>query len=165
MASPSSPLRKLPPAVARELRRHVSPRPLKSPSEQLRELREERWSGAQYALGGCMALLTAAASFPLLATWWISLNDKEGALTKAQIRRGAFNNSGSTDVGRDPDWDFSTGQYRKPVGYQAVLDQERESRGRPALPPEFHASSSPGAIDKHEKKMLDFAHGRAKNDG
>jgi hypothetical protein len=162
MSSP--PLRKLPPEIVRELRRHVSPRPLKSPAEQLRELREERSSAMQYVLGGCMALLMAAASFPLVATWWISLNDKEGALTKSQIRRGAFNNSGSTDVGRDPDWDFAGGQYKKPVGYQAVLEQERERKNRQALSPEFHAAA-PGALDKHEKKMLDFAHGRAKNDG
>ena len=31
------------------------------------------------------------------------------ALTHAQIRRGAFNNSGSRDAGKDPYWDFKTG--------------------------------------------------------
>ena len=159
----ASPLRKLPPDVARELLRHVSPRPIRSPSEHLKELQQQRASSLKWVLGGCVALLGTAASFPLLATWWISLNDREAGLTKSQIRRGAFNNSGSTDVGRDPDWDFTNGTYKKPVGYQAVLEQEMTAKNQ-RLPPEFHGGSAE-ALSKHEKKMIDFAHGRAKNDG
>ena len=34
-----------------------------------------------------------------------SLTEKEGELTGSQVQRGQFMNSGSRDVGRDPDWD------------------------------------------------------------
>jgi hypothetical protein len=38
-------------------------------------------------------------------------------LTHAQIRRGAFNNSGSRDVGKDPMWDFSKGVRKQDKEY------------------------------------------------
>ena len=34
-----------------------------------------------------------------------SLTAKDGELTGSQVQRGQFMNSGSRDVGRDPDWD------------------------------------------------------------
>jgi hypothetical protein len=43
------------------------------------------------------------------------------ALTHAQIRRGAFNNSGSRDVGKDPYWDFKTGTRIKDKSYEELF--------------------------------------------
>jgi hypothetical protein len=56
--------------------------------------------------------------------WVGRLNDKDEALTAAQIRRGAFNNSGSRDVGRDPNWDFSKGLYKKDADYEAMFARD-----------------------------------------
>lgn len=73
--SGSSVLKKLPPEVARELRRHVSPRPLPKPGQK--PVVEEERKGMSKVLAGCIALTATAASFPLLATWWIgNLNEK-----------------------------------------------------------------------------------------
>jgi len=105
---------------------------------------------------------STAASFPLLATWWIKLNEKETPLTAAQNRRGAFNNSGSRDVGRDPNWDFEKGQYKKDAGYFAIFQEE--ATGRKRMPGEFLAMP-PDAMRRHQQKIEDFAHGRARNDG
>mmetsp|Transcript_23443 Transcript_23443/g.36843 ORF Transcript_23443/g.36843 Transcript_23443/m.36843 type:complete len:93 (+) Transcript_23443:1-279(+) len=59
---------------------------------------------------------------PYLFINWINpLTDRNDALTKSQIRRGAFNNSGSTDVGKDPYWDFKRGK-RKKVGEDGCND-------------------------------------------
>ena len=43
------------------------------------------------------------------------------ALTHAQIRRGAFNNSGSRDAGKDPHWDFKTGTRIKDESYTELF--------------------------------------------
>lgn len=53
--------------------------------------------------------------------WIQPLSERDGALTGSQIRRGAFNNSGSTDVGKDPYWDFKRGR-RKKVGEDGCDD-------------------------------------------
>eukprot|EP00581_Thalassiosira_minuscula_P008401 CAMPEP_0183710188 /NCGR_PEP_ID=MMETSP0737-20130205/5995_1 /TAXON_ID=385413 /ORGANISM="Thalassiosira miniscula, Strain CCMP1093" /LENGTH=92 /DNA_ID=CAMNT_0025938413 /DNA_START=208 /DNA_END=486 /DNA_ORIENTATION=- len=45
--------------------------------------------------------------------WIQPLSERDGALTGSQIRRGAFNNSGSKDVGVDPYWDFKRGRRKK----------------------------------------------------
>ena len=45
--------------------------------------------------------------------WIRPLTDRDGALTGSQIRRGAFNNSGSKDAGIDPYWDFKRGRRKK----------------------------------------------------
>mmetsp|Transcript_7920 Transcript_7920/g.13260 ORF Transcript_7920/g.13260 Transcript_7920/m.13260 type:complete len:87 (+) Transcript_7920:155-415(+) len=37
---------------------------------------------------------------------------QEEALSATQIRRGAYINSGSRDVGRDPDWDKNTFEWK-----------------------------------------------------
>ncbi|CAK4079856.1 unnamed protein product [Aphanomyces euteiches] len=37
---------------------------------------------------------------------------KDGPLSTTEIRRGAFLNSGSKDIGPDPDWDHATNTYR-----------------------------------------------------
>jgi hypothetical protein len=65
----------------------------------------------------------------LVAHWWIGgLAEKESALTAPQIRRGAFLNTGSKDIGRDPQWDFSIGQYKKDAGYYAIFQEEQEQQ-------------------------------------
>ncbi|OQR83519.1 hypothetical protein ACHHYP_14615 [Achlya hypogyna] len=36
----------------------------------------------------------------------------EGPLSTSQIRRGVYMNTGSKDIGRDPDWDLTTNTYK-----------------------------------------------------
>jgi hypothetical protein len=57
----------------------------------------------------------------LFINWIQPLNDRDSALTGSQIRRGAFNNSGSKDAGKDPYWDFKRGR-RKRVGEDGCDD-------------------------------------------
>ncbi|KAF0696543.1 Aste57867_12736 [Aphanomyces stellatus] len=38
--------------------------------------------------------------------------EKDGPLSTTEIRRGAFLNSGSKDIGPDPNWDFKTNSYK-----------------------------------------------------
>jgi cation transport regulator ChaC len=113
-------LSKLPPEIARELRRHVSPRPLQQRSKQ-RPM--EQRPGGNWVLAGTLVFTGMAFSIPFVAQQWIGhLNNREQPLTHAQIRRGAFLNSGSTDVGRDPQWDFRKGQFKKDDNYWAIFD-------------------------------------------
>lgn len=163
----ASPLKKLPPEVIRELRRHVSPTPLKKSgnvgaANQLRgaQVREKAPSSSlKWVVGGCVGLVATAASFPVIATWWIHLNDKDDPLTAAQVRRGAFQNSGSRDVGRDPNWDFKKGEYKKDAGYYAIFEEDKKRK----LPGQFLAMSDE-KLQKHEKKIEAFAKGEARND-
>ena len=157
----SSVFRKLPPEVARELRRHVSPRPLPKAVQKPTGMQEEQKKRLQWVLAGCVALTATAASFPLISTWWISnLNAKEESLTAAQVRRGAFNNSGTKDVGRDPNWDFAKGEYKKDAGYFAIFNEEQKKK----LPGEFHAVH-PDKIKDHEKNIEAFAKGQRRING
>jgi hypothetical protein len=41
-----------------------------------------------------------------------SLSEKEGSLSGSQIQRGQYINTGSQDIGRDPDWDLKTHKWR-----------------------------------------------------
>jgi len=144
-----SALNKLPPHVARELRRHISPPPLKRnplPNEQ-------NSSSLRWVVGGCLALVGTAASFPLIATWWISLNDRPEALTANQVRRGAFNNSGSRDVGRDPDYDFEKGEHKLKSGYAAMMQEDSQVSNI------FLAVDSK-ILDKHAKEIEELAKGK-----
>jgi hypothetical protein len=69
-------------------------------------------------------LTSLAASIPYLASKWISsLNEKDEALTAAQVRRGAFLNSGTRDVGKDPSWDFRTGTYKRDEELSEMIKQ------------------------------------------
>eukprot|EP00558_Chaetoceros_sp_UNC1202_P011609 CAMPEP_0197239640 /NCGR_PEP_ID=MMETSP1429-20130617/6089_1 /TAXON_ID=49237 /ORGANISM="Chaetoceros sp., Strain UNC1202" /LENGTH=133 /DNA_ID=CAMNT_0042699095 /DNA_START=73 /DNA_END=471 /DNA_ORIENTATION=+ len=104
--------RKVPEHIARELRRHVKPKPGQSNSSS-------SGNGSKVStLIGCAAFIGVTASMPLLAMKWIQpLSDRDEALTQAQTRRGAFNNSGTRDVGRDPNWDFKTGTRIKNKEY------------------------------------------------
>lgn len=106
----SQSLKNLPPHIARELRRHVSPRP--HPKRGAAALPGAPKAHKSYAsvLLGCAVLTATAASLPLAAHYWIEgMFDRDAPLTAPQIRRGAYMNTGSKDMGRDPDWDFATG--------------------------------------------------------
>ncbi|EJK60863.1 hypothetical protein THAOC_18722, partial [Thalassiosira oceanica] len=73
-------------------------------------------------LASCLALTGGMIAIPYFFVNWIQpLGERDGALTGSQIRRGAFNNSGSKDVGKDPYWDFKRGR-RKQIGDEGVED-------------------------------------------
>ncbi|TYZ65985.1 hypothetical protein PybrP1_005569 [[Pythium] brassicae (nom. inval.)] len=61
-----------------------------------------------------VAVGAAFFSLPFVAHWTKAENftRKEDALNAAQIRRGAYLNSGSRDAGVDKDWDFYTNTWR-----------------------------------------------------
>lgn len=122
-------LKKLPPDVARELLRHVKPNP--------RITRRGGGGGAPTNNGdknkksstkillGCTAFVAFAGSLPYWATQTIgNLSEKEEALTAAQVRRGAFMNSGSRDAGKDPNWDWKNGRYVYPKGFAEHLKKQ-----------------------------------------
>lgn len=122
---------KIPPHVARELRRHLvkqSP-PLSNPSTGTSSSAGNSDTASSVfssvppkALAGCLALTATMTLVPFAFMNWIRpLSDREDALTKSQIRRGAFNNSGSRDAGIDPYWDFKNGR-RKRVGEDGCED-------------------------------------------
>lgn len=149
-----SSLKKLPPEVVRELLRHVNHAPKRSEALQPQP---QTSSTMKWVLGGCLTLTAAAGSFPLVAHWWIgNLNEKDQALTGPQVRRGAFMNSGSKDIGKDPNWDFRTGQYKKDAGYYAMYQEDEEQRKQKKLSAEFFAAPN---LDKHEEAMEAFAKG------
>jgi hypothetical protein len=170
-----SSIKKVPPHVARELLRHVSPaggavgktgrnnKAAAAADQQNGSPSSSSSSGNSNhhtILFGCLAFTGAAASIPLVATWWIGrLSDKEDPLSAAQVRRGAFLNSGSRDVGVDHNWNFATGEYKKETGY-AVLVAEEESR----LRGEFLATSA-SELQQHEHKLEAFAKGRGGRNG
>ncbi|RYG49073.1 hypothetical protein EON67_07005 [archaeon] len=58
----------------------------------------------------------------------LTLSDKP--LTGSQIMRGAYMNTGSKDVGRDPDWDAATGRYMGSSiqSFQPTEEQIQEHR-------------------------------------
>ena len=75
---------------------------------------------------GCTVFVGAAASLPYWATQSIgNLTDRDDPLTAAQVRRGAFLNSGSRDAGKDPNWDWKHGTYVYPKGFAEHLKQQR----------------------------------------
>lgn len=160
----SNKLKNLPPHVLRELKRHVSPKPLKTSGARQagqEQQKQKMGTGMKMALGGTILLTATASSFPLLATWWIgNLSQKDDALTAPQVRRGAFLNSGTRDVGKDPEWDFQKGVHKSKSGYAAIAEEEKAARN---LPAEFHALG-PKHMEKHEQELIDFATGKKRQD-
>jgi hypothetical protein len=159
----SNSLKNLPPHIVRELRRHVSPKPLKVPSGRNAASTSDTnvaapmSMGMKLALGGTLLLTATAGSFPLLATWWITnLNQKDDPLTAPQVRRGAFLNSGTRDIGKDPEWDFEKGTHKTKSGYAVIVAEESSSR---KLPAEFLAMEA-ASLKKHEQGLIDFATGK-----
>ena len=121
---------KIPPHVAAELRRHVAATKKHASSKG-----EKSGGSSQDGSGGgwskgttlaaCCAFTAAAGSIPyLVMKHFKPLNEREEALTHAQIRRGAFMNSGSRDVGKDPMWDFKTGTRIKDKGYVELFEKD-----------------------------------------
>eukprot|EP00339_Tiarina_fusa_P027963 CAMPEP_0116998936 /NCGR_PEP_ID=MMETSP0472-20121206/1839_1 /TAXON_ID=693140 ORGANISM="Tiarina fusus, Strain LIS" /NCGR_SAMPLE_ID=MMETSP0472 /ASSEMBLY_ACC=CAM_ASM_000603 /LENGTH=140 /DNA_ID=CAMNT_0004698249 /DNA_START=106 /DNA_END=528 /DNA_ORIENTATION=- len=116
----ASSLKKLPPEVARELLRHVKPR-VKVNSAKA----EAKNSSNTRLLVGCATFVGCAASLPYFATQSIgNLTDRDEALTAAQVRRGAFLNSGSRDAGKDTNWDWKNGQYIYSKGFAEHLKKQ-----------------------------------------
>ena len=99
-------------------------------------------------LAGCLALTATMTIVPYAFINWIRpLSERDDALTGSQIRRGAFNNSGSRDVGKDPYWDFRRGR-RKRKGDDGIDDDggyedlfKRDSPGDTDLGDAFTAKS------------------------
>lgn len=166
--SASSKLKNLPPHVLRELKRHVSPTPMKPSAGQHASRgptaapgsKQKMGTGMKLALGGSLLLTATAGSFPLLATWWIgNLNQRDEALTAPQVRRGAFQNSGTRDIGKDPEWDFEKGLHKTKSGYAAIAEEENARQ----LPGEFLALG-PKEMKKHEQDLVDFATGKKRQE-
>ena len=108
----SNAFKKLSPEVRRELLRHVKPSS-SSPSfsqKNAEQLKHERSKSARNWLFACVGFVGAAATLPYIATQKIgNLTDRDNPLTAAQVRRGAFMNSGSRDAGKDTNWDLKKG--------------------------------------------------------
>jgi hypothetical protein len=116
-------LSKLPPEVARELRRHVSPRPLQQMAAKAQQKQKAKSGAGGWVLPATLLFTGGAFTMPFIAQQWIgNLNARDEHLTGPQIRRGAFQNSGSKDVGKDPQWDFRKGEYKKDDNYWAIFD-------------------------------------------
>jgi hypothetical protein len=110
---------KIPKHVAQELKRHVQ----KSSSHN----NNNNNNKTVMALLGCVALTGLAAAMPYLATKWTgNLNAKDDPLTAAQVRRGAFTNSGTRDVGKDPNWNFQTGTYKHSPDLEKMMQQQQQ---------------------------------------
>eukprot|EP00545_Synedropsis_sp_CCMP1620_P014875 CAMPEP_0119014136 /NCGR_PEP_ID=MMETSP1176-20130426/9374_1 /TAXON_ID=265551 /ORGANISM="Synedropsis recta cf, Strain CCMP1620" /LENGTH=134 /DNA_ID=CAMNT_0006967277 /DNA_START=21 /DNA_END=425 /DNA_ORIENTATION=- len=119
---------KIPPHIARELQRHVakSTRITAAPTPSSSAAGES--SSGNKVLIGCLSFLGFSISIPFIAMQWvgISLTDKEDPLTAAQVRRGAFLNSGSRDAGKDPNW--NKGQYKKDKEYQELFKKDNPDK-------------------------------------
>ena len=68
-------------------------------------------------------------------------------------------NTGTRDVGRDPDWEGGVHKLKTEAGYAALVEQEKETR---KLSGEFLALPAE-QMQKHEEKMKAFAEGRSRN--
>ena len=109
---------KIPPHLARELRRHVV-----KPSPTTNNESKSSFFSDPKVLAGCLALTATMAAVPYFFMNWIQpLTERDDKLTGSQIRRGAFNNSGSKDAGKDPYWDFKRGRRKKPAEDGCVDD-------------------------------------------
>ena len=76
-------------------------------------------------VAGCTAFVSFGAFLPYWATQTIgNLTDRDEALTAAQVRRGAFLNSGTTDAGKDTNWDWKNGRYVYPKGFAEHLKRQ-----------------------------------------
>ncbi len=77
-------------------------------------------SKAKHARAICIGALVAGGGFMAYAIPFVIVQMKksqntmsvEGPLSSSQIRRGVYLNTGSKDIGRDPDWDLVTKTYK-----------------------------------------------------
>lgn len=146
--------RKLPPHVLRELKRHLDP-----PPSSARAGGQQRKQGSNTVLYATLVLTATAASFPLVFhSWMENLNAKEEALTAPQVRRGAFQNSGTRDVGKDPDWEWEQGR----AYYKGLAKSGYANVNSASIPGQYHAAH-PDRIQAYEDKIVAFATGVGKN--
>ena len=80
-------------------------------------------------VGGLLLFLGAMATLPFLIhkrnlrlTQGETLINSDKPLPNHAVRRGAYMNSGSKDVGVDPDWDLKAGTYK---GQKFVQDASK----------------------------------------
>ena len=130
----SNAFRKLPPDVRRELLRHVKPSTntqtsklnadrLRRNHENLEAVGKNRSKSSKKWLLGCVGFVGCAASIPYWATQKIgNLTSQEAPLSANTVRRGAFNNSGSKDAGKDENW--KKGVYVYPKGLEEHLKKQ-----------------------------------------
>ena len=131
---------KLPRDVQRELLRHVKPLPNSkanskattggmNQNHKTTTMQQRKQRDAYKILLACVGFVGFSASLPYWATQWIdNLNDRDDPLTPAQVRRGAFLNSGSKDAGKDPNWDWKHGRYVYPPGFAEHLKQQNPNQ-------------------------------------
>ena len=119
-------LKNLPPDVRRELLRHVKP----SSAQSAQTAHDTAAKTKTYwpLVVGCTAFVGFGCSLPYFASQTIgNLTDRDEPLTAAQVRRGAFLNSGTHDAGKDPNWDWKNGQYIYPKGFAEHLKRQNPS--------------------------------------
>ena len=114
--------------MARELKRHVAGSSSKSSrgtKAAVNNTKQQQQEGASRVLWACVGFVGFVATVPYFCVQWIGgLTDKDDPLSSSQIRRGAFNNSGSRDAGRDPNWDLSRGVYKPSKELRDLLAKE-----------------------------------------
>ncbi len=116
----ASKLKNLPPEVQRELLRHIKPR-ISTVNNASTTSSKNYWP----LVAGCTAFIGFGFYLPYWATQTIgNLTDREEPLTAAQVRRGAFLNSGSKDAGKDTNWDWKNGKYVYPKGFAEHLKRQ-----------------------------------------
>ena len=86
-------------------------------------------------LAGLLGLVAFFGSAPLLLKQRNSGNNlttQEQPLTGSQIMRGAYLNTGSKDVGNDPDWHNGKyiGSQKTPLSFQPTAEDVEEARTR-----------------------------------
>lgn len=88
------------------------------------------------SLLGLLVLCGTFASIPLLMQKRHAnhnLSAKQTPLTGSQIMRGAYINSGSKDIGPDPDWDMKRGIYLGSSGQRFSPDDDDITKARMRL--------------------------------
>uniref|UniRef100_A0A7S1V5N7 Uncharacterized protein n=1 Tax=Grammatophora oceanica TaxID=210454 RepID=A0A7S1V5N7_9STRA len=112
-------------AYIRELKRHIAPRGVTARKIREQEQRRAPQSQGGMALYGALGLVAVMGIVPYASVKLIGgMAEREDGLTQSQVRRGAFMNSGSRDVGRDPQWDFRKGEYIKDKGYLEMFKRD-----------------------------------------
>mmetsp|Transcript_31865 Transcript_31865/g.66498 ORF Transcript_31865/g.66498 Transcript_31865/m.66498 type:complete len:193 (-) Transcript_31865:262-840(-) len=161
-----SSLKNLPPHVQQELLRHVGAAPPKTATASnktmeniaLQQLKESRKSSLNKTLAGTLLFVAFTASLPMICSYWIdNLTEKEDALTAAQVRRGAFMNSGSRDVGRDPDWDLEQHKHKYEKGYGELTPERIPTTASQSKLARLLAPMDPGAMQEYSDKHGDTA--------
>jgi len=118
-------LKNLPPEVRRELLRHVKPSQATAAGPKASSSQQSSSKSYWPLVAGCTAFVGFGASLPYWATQTIgNLTDRDDALTAAQVRRGAFLNSGTRDAGKDSNWDWKNGKYVYPQGFAEHLKRQ-----------------------------------------